>query len=71
MNLNPSMLCRLERSGRCLTLSLIDVDPKDQNIITDWKVWKLRAGNSENLIVNKASKLRARYLRRAKQTLNI
>jgi hypothetical protein len=71
MNLNPSMLCRLERSRRCLTLSLIDVDPKDQNIITDWKVWKLRAGDSENLIVNKASKLRARYLRRAKQTLNI
>ena len=44
--------CRLERSRRCLTLSLIYVDPKDQNIITDRKVWKLRAGDFENSIVN-------------------
>jgi hypothetical protein len=64
MNLNPSMLfkigigCRLEsrKNQRCLTLSLIYVDPKDQNIINDWKagwkVWKLRAGDFENSIVN-------------------
>jgi hypothetical protein len=33
-------------------VSLIYVDPKDQNIITDWKVCKLRAGDFENSILN-------------------
>ena len=38
----------------------------------DWKVWKLRAGDFKNLIVNiqKASKLRAGDIRRAIQTFH-